>query len=232
MQKKRIWEVDFLRGVALILMIYFHTVFDMKEIFGYDVSYAESWNFYIGKASGILFIFVAGISSSLTGSNPKRAVKILIAAMLITLATYLYNSSLVITFGILHFLGVSILLAPVFRRIPAIGLLLLGTAVILLNQVISGLAVAHNYLFMFGLSTTAFVSSDFYPLIPWFGVFLYGLAAGKTFYYNKRSVFGDFGLSQSNIINRAGSHTLFIYLLHQPAIIAVLTLLGKAKGFL
>ncbi len=229
MQKKRIWEVDFLRGIALVLMIFFHIVFDMKEFFGYDVTYSEGVNFYIGKASGILFIFVAGISSTLTSGNTKRAVKILAVAMLVTLATYLYDNDVVVTFGILHFLGLSILLASVLRRIPAYLLLVLGTVVILLRQFIAGLVVTHNYFFMLGVSTAGFISSDYYPLIPWFGIFLYGLAAGKVLYREKRSIFGDYGLSQKNIIIRLGSHTLLIYLLHQPVIVSVLTVLEKIK---
>ncbi len=229
MQKKRIWEVDFLRGIALILMIYFHTVFDMKEIFGYNVSYSDGLNFYVGKASGILFIFVAGISSFLTGSNARRAVKILAAAIVITLVTYLYDSNLIITFGILHFLGVGILVSFFFRRIPAVLLVVLGTAVILVDQAIAGVTVTNNYLFMFGVSTSAFVSSDYYPLIPWFGVFLYGLAAGQVLYRNKTSIFKEPVLDRDNIMNRAGRHTLFIYFLHQPAIIVILTLVEKIK---
>jgi len=235
MKKTRIWEIDFLRGIALILMIYFHIVFDLNEIFGYNVSYSTGFNYYAGKAAGILFIFVAGISSALTEGNIGRALKILGLAVLITLATYLYDRELVITFGILHFLGVCILLAPVLRRLPAALLLAAGVGVVYLGRLLSGITVTHDALFFLGLSTNAFVSSDYYPLIPWFGVFLFGLAAGKTFYSQKTSLWPEPSLpflSHDNLIGKAGRKTLLIYILHQPCIIAAITVFEKVKDLL
>jgi len=89
--KSRIWELDFLRGIALILMIYFHVIFDMKEFFDYPVSYSIGINYYIGKASAILFMLVSGISCSLSRSNIRRGLKVLGIALAITLVTHLYN---------------------------------------------------------------------------------------------------------------------------------------------
>lgn len=225
MNKKaeRIWELDLIKGIALLIMIYFHVIYDLKEIFHLSFSYQSGINYYIGKAGGILFIFAAGISSSLTRSNIKRALKLLAIALVITVITHLYDPKIGIKFGILHFLGVSILIAPLMLRLNKYILLVLGTAIIAVTPYISVIKLSHNFLFIVGLTTSSFVSSDFYPMIPWFGVFLYGLAAGKSFYINKKSII-TLRLGE-NLLALAGQHTLLIYLLHQPMILLVLNLI-------
>jgi uncharacterized membrane protein len=32
-KNNRIWEIDFFRGIAIILMVVFHIVFDMRDIY-------------------------------------------------------------------------------------------------------------------------------------------------------------------------------------------------------
>ena len=222
---QRVWEVDLLRGIGLILMIYFHIIYDLKEIYGYNVVYGSGINYYIGKASGTLFIFASGISCFLSGNNTKRAVKILAAALLISAATHFYNPDLGVKFGILHFLGVSILLSPVLIKIPPFFLLAASAGIIALKDYINKIAVSHDYLFPLGITGPDFISSDYYPLVPWLGVFLFGLAAGRTLYWSKRSIFSF--TVRRNILITAGRNTLLIYLLHQPLIIIGLSLLDN-----
>lgn len=222
---QRVWELDLLRGIALFLMIYFHTVYDMKVIYHYNVVYEYGINYYIGKAAGVLFILSAGISCFLSRNNVRRAVKILAIALLITLVTHLYNPDLGVKFGILHFLGISILLSPVLKRISPFLLLPAGVVIILLDSWIKKIAVTHDYLFPLGFYSPDFISADYYPLVPWLGVFLFGLAAGRILYPSKKSIFG-FTLRR-NILTTAGRNTLWVYLLHQPVIIAILAVLAK-----
>ena len=222
--KKRIWELDFFRGIALIFMVYFHVIYDLKEFYDYPVSYASGINFYIGKASALLFMLISGISCTLSNSNIKRALKVLGAALAITLATHLYNPDYGVKFGILHFLGISMLLYPLFSKINKYLLIIFGTIVILLGNLFAKVPVTADYLFPLGLTTGSFISSDYYPLIPWLGVFLYGIAIGKLLYTNKQSLF-TFSL-EDNIISKVGRKTLLLYLVHQPFIIAVLALLN------
>lgn len=219
----RIWELDFLRGIALFLMIYFHTIYDMKEFFHYPVNYEGNVNYYIGKAAAILFILLSGISSSLTRSNVKRSLKTLGAALLVTLASYFYNPGFVIVFGILHFLGLSALLSHFFKKLNPFLLFLLGTAIMASDTLISKVRVTHNFLMPFNITSPGFVSSDYYPLIPWLGLFLFGIALGKLLYTEKKSLL-NFS-PKCSVICTAGRHTLPIYLLHQPAIVLILMLI-------
>ncbi|RCX13472.1 putative membrane protein [Anaerobacterium chartisolvens] len=223
--KNRIWELDFVRGIALILMVYFHVVYDLREIYGYSVSYAGGINYFIGKASVILFMFVSGISCSLSKNNLKRGLRILAAAAVITLASWAYNADLIILFGVLHFFGVCLIMAPLISRLNEYVLLGLGTAVIMLQFLIPHIKTGNDWLMPIGIHSPGFTSSDYYPLIPWLGIFLYGLAAGKLFYRAKKSIF-SFRL-KDNIVSRAGRNTLLLYILHQPVIIGTLMLLER-----
>lgn len=224
---QRIWELDFFRGLALIMMIYFHIVFDLKDIYGFDINYSSGINYYIGKISAILFMLISGMSCCLSRSNVKRGLKVLAIAMVITAATHLYDSGLGVKFGILHFLGVSMLLFPLFKNVNHYLLMLIGTVIIIAGNIFTDILMSHDYLFMFNLTSSAFSSSDYYPLLPWFGVFLFGISIAKILYKEKKSIF-SFSI-KDNIISRAGRNTLIIYVIHQPIIIAVLELIYSFK---
>jgi len=72
-----------------------------------------------------------------------------------------------------------------------------------------------------------FMSYDYFPLIPWFGVFLIGAALGKTVYKSRRSLLPR--PPRPIFINAAGRYSLWIYLVHQPVIMGVLYLLGLVR---
>lgn len=220
MYENRIWELDFLRGIALILMIYFHVVFDMSDIYGFKVNYSSGVNYFIGKTSAILFILVSGISCYFSRSNIKRGLKLFILAMMITLATRLYNPQLAVNFGILHFLALCAIMSPMLKKLNKYIMLAGGTIAIMLNYIVAKIFVTYDYLFVFGIYSDKFFSSDYYPLIPWLGVFLSGLALGKELYSPKKSIF-KYTL-RNNPISGAGKHTLLYYLIHQPIIIGIL----------
>lgn len=220
---KRVWELDFFRGIALIFMVYFHIIYDMNEFFDYPVEYYKGLNFYIGKASVILFIIISGISCSFSRSNVKRGLKLLVLSLFISLFSYLYNPDFVIKFGIIHFFAVCMMLYPILKKLNNILLIILGTLIIVLGRITPGLKVSYDYLFPFGVTSPNFVSSDYYSLIPWLGLFLYGIFFGNVLYKDKKSIF-KFEL-QDNIISLAGRHTLLLYVIHQPVIIGVLTFL-------
>lgn len=129
---KRIWELDFLRSVAIILMFVVHynfTVSLMGELFNVNpyhpfykfVSYSS--DFYYGDLNtfcqmtcAIMFCLLSGITSSFSkGLKPLfKGIKYFIIAILITVLTYIaskiINSELTIYFGILHMLSLSMIL--------------------------------------------------------------------------------------------------------------------------
>lgn len=221
----RAWEIDLLRGIALVLMIVFHVVFDLRDIYNYPVNYSSGIFYYVGKTSAILFMIVAGISSSFSRSNAKRGLRIFALAMVITLATYMFNPSLIIKFGILHFFGVSMVLYPLFKSVNKYALIIIGTVIIIAGNYINSINASFDYFFPLGLTSNNFISSDYYPLLPWFGVFLYGAALGKAFYKEKKSLL-NFSI-RDNFFMLMGRHTLIVYAIHQPITILVLNQIMK-----
>ena len=81
-----------------------------------------------------------------------------------------------------------------------------------------------------GFQFYGFSSSDYFPLMPNFGYFLLGAAAGRKLYAEKRSLWPD-GPAQNPVgrfFSLCGRHSLGIYLAHQPVIYGVLAALHMA----
>jgi len=232
----RIMEIDFLRGIAIILMIIFHLVVDLRDFYFYNLEYLRGFWYLEGKLSAILFIVISGISSTLGRNSIRHGLTIFAWAMLLTVITYLYNDNCYILFGILHFLGISLLTANLMRHLPNAWLLLISSIVIFIGVVLFQPFVTNPYLFPLGLMTNTFVSLDYYPLFPWYGLFLLGILLGKLLYANKKErldlsqasptpfelLFCSLPLDLHKTITWLGQHSLIVYLIHQPILLALL----------
>ncbi len=220
----RIWEIDFARGIAIILMVLFHAVVDLTDFYSAGIDYLEGFWYFEGKVSAILFILAAGISSTLSRNNLKRGLLVFTWGMLLTLVTYVYNPQKFIVFGILHFMGFSMVIYHFAKNIGRKTALLLSVVIIISGIFLADISVETSYLFAAGLTSHSFCSLDYYPVLPWFGVFLMGALAGKTLYANKKSLLSS--NLKPNLINFLGRHSLIIYLIHQPIILTGLHLMG------
>ncbi|TYP53333.1 heparan-alpha-glucosaminide N-acetyltransferase [Thermosediminibacter litoriperuensis] len=225
---KRIVELDYFRGIAIVLMVIFHAVFDLSYYFGIDIDYTRGFWYYEGKLSAIMFIAIAGVSSCFSHRPVLRGVRLFLLGMVLTAATYTLDKTNYIKFGILHFLGSAYTISGPLKRMKLAAVILLGTAAIATGIYFNALAVRNPYLFPFGLTTRSFASLDYYPLLPYFGVFLYGTALGRLFYARGFRLLG--GLTD-NPLSRLGRHSLFIYLVHQP-ILLLLLYLAERTGLL
>lgn len=226
----RIWELDFLRGIAILMMVVFHILYDLNTFYQVPILYEQGPVYYIGKTAASLFIIVAGISCSLSRNNVKRGAKLFALGLVITLVTSLTVPGSNIFFGILHFLGTAILLYPLFKHLKPCLLLTLGTGIILTGFYLKRIAMPNHLLAPLGLMGPDFYSADYYPLVPWLGLFLYGVVLGKMIYREKNSLFASFPFRQ-NPLNTLGRHSLAIYLLHQPVILLLLSLLYRSFPF-
>lgn len=220
----RIWELDFLRGLAICIMVFFHLVYDLNEFYGVTfLSYEEGIIRYAGKFSAALFIFISGVSCTLSRNNIKRGLYLLLIAFGVTLVTYIAVPGSNIIFGILHLLGTSIIMYPILTSFSSSVLVFLGSAVILFGQSFIYLDMPFNYLAPLGLRSYEFYSADYYPLLPWSGIFMYGIAFGKIKYVEKHSLL-PFDYS-NNFLGLLGRHSLLIYLSHQPVLLGLLYLI-------
>ncbi|KUO50232.1 MAG: hypothetical protein APF76_11000 [Desulfitibacter sp. BRH_c19] len=223
----RVWEIDFFRGIALISMIVFHLIWDLNEFYNYPIEYSSGIVYALGKFSAYLFIIITGISCTFSRGNMRRGLKLIAVALVITIATYLYDPRAFIAFGILHFLGVSVLLYPIYNKLNKSLLLLTGTMMILVGQAILTIPMSHDYLIFLGLTSPTYYALDYYPLLPYSGIFLYGIFFARILYPTKQTLF-KVNLD-NNPISFIGKKTLIVYLLHQPIMLAILYILSTLK---
>lgn len=217
----RIWEIDFVRAIAIVLMIVFHLIVDLRDFFNYQISYLTGFWYYIGKMAAILFMITAGLSVPLSSSALRHGVVVFSWGMLLTIVTYLFNPAMYIRFGILHFLGISLLTWPLISGLRISTLAGLSLTIIGLSHWVTTVTLTTWLLLPLGFTYQGFTSMDYYPLLPWYGVFLIGIILRKLLYKEKSSLFpapGKAALSFSHI----GRYSLIIYLTHQPVLLALL----------
>ena len=235
---ERIWEIDFLRGLAIILMVGYHLLFDLGEFaglkrflgFSTDLS-SLAWTaaqfFFAG-----LFIVLSGISSTLSRNNVRRGLKLLAVSLAVTAVTYVFEPTSAIYFGILQCLTVSILIyGAAFQEAGPVACAAWGVAVLGVRAALpiltKGVPIRFDWLLPFGIHSPAFSSFDYFPLVPWLGIFLVGTALGKSIYASRRSLIPR--PPRETFINAAGRTSLLIYIVHQPVILGVLYLLGLVR---
>jgi len=234
----RIWEIDFLRGLAIILMVGYHLLFDLGEFrglkrflgFSTDLS-STAWTIAQFFFAG-LFVVLSGISGTLSRNNIRRGLRLLAVSLAVTVATYIFDPTSAVYFGILQCLAVSMLVygACLAKARPAVcgawGALVIGLS-LALPVLKKGLTVRFDWLMPLGITSPSFSSFDYFPLLPWLGIFLVGAALGKSAYASRGSLL-PWRLPVT-FVNIAGRYSLLIYILHQPIIMGVLYLVGRAR---
>ena len=245
---QRFWEIDFLRGIAIVIMIIYHLLYDMNYFGQYNINLYSVFWLYFAPATAAVFIFLVGISLTLSFSKAKklskvksksklflkylqRGIKIFSWGLVMTLVTWVFLREGFVIFGALHLIGISIILAYPFLKLRLWNLLI-GILLIFLGLYLKGLTFNFYWLVWLGFKPAHFYTVDYFPLLPWFGVILVGLFFGNLFYpdYSRKFQLPDF--SDFSIIKSfcfLGKHSLLIYLLHQPLMIAVFYLLGMVN---
>ena len=235
--KPRIWELDALRGVCILCVIVVHFLFDLSFFGGLSLT-LPAWYVFIQEYGGAIFVVLSGVCVTLGSKSVRRGLIVFACGMLITAVTYgmyrlgMSGADVVVKFGVLHLLGVCMLVYPAFKKLPPAALALLGLAIAITGYAIRGVVVPQHWLFPLGLTYEGFTSSDYFPLFPQLGYFLIGAAIGKTAYCEKRTLLP--GSFQKTGIARffcwCGRQSLFIYLLHQPVVYGLLELVLLLRG--
>lgn len=245
--KKRFWEIDFLRGAAIIMMIVFHFLYDLNYFGAYNVNVNSGFWLYFARAIAIIFLVLVGISLTLSFSRAKRLQKtgkslyikylkrgliVFSWGMLITLMTWIFLRQGFVVFGILHVIGISIILAYPFLRFRFLNLFI-GIIFIMTGIFLKNLTFDFYWLMWLGLRPEQFYTLDYFPLLPWFGVILIGIFLGNLLYQGYERRFRIYDLSKFPFINLfcfMGRNSLLIYLIHQPTLIAILYVFGMKGG--
>ncbi|MBQ0083688.1 MAG: DUF1624 domain-containing protein [Clostridiales bacterium] len=244
-KKERIWEIDALRGFFLIFVFASHFTYDLSVFFGTAMPDNPVVNF-IFHYGGALFIVISGISATLGSRSFRRGVIVFCCGMGITLATFLLykldflGSGDLIHFGILHLLGVCMMLYPLFKKLPSPVLLILSAVTLAVGIWFESITITaasdgfdiRNYLFVFGLMTPDYAAGDFFPILPNICYFLLGIVLGRTAYKDKKTLFPHFpkDFSLVRAVRFMGRHSLIFYLAHQPVLFGVLWVISEIFG--
>lgn len=231
MKKERIWEIDALRGFMIVCMVFVHFVIGSAD----DRLIAwPSWLIAVFGRLGVLFVLLSGISATLGKRSFRRGVIVFACGLLLELGSYIavllgiFGNNMVIRFGVLHLLGISMMLWPLLRKSSPWVLVIFGAVIIGLGYWFETFYVEPKFLFAIGLIDRTFTSGDFYPIFPQLGFFLVGGAIGKWVYPEKKTLFPK--VNADNPVLRffrfCGRHSLIIYLFHFLFVGAVLALLS------
>ena len=205
--------LDLMRGVAIIMMIVFHLIYDLNE-FGYtNIPLSNFWLtsywrylivFLFLNAVGISLVIAYGKSFNLN-KFIKRLALLGLAALSVSLGTYFLFPDAWVYFGILHLIWTATLIAIIFVQFPKISLFVAALIFIL-----GYLNLPDLSFFGFLLSDYLPLSSvDFYPLFPWIAFIFTGIYLGHNPIYKK--IF----FMRLPFLQLIGRHALIIYLLHQ-----------------
>lgn len=241
---KRFWEIDFLRGLALIGMIIYHLFYDLNYFNAIQIPiYNLNW-FLFAHTVASSFIFIVGVSLSLsyaraklrqkkdlTKKYVKRGIKIFSYGLVITAATYIFIPNAYIIFGVLHFIGIGIILSIPFLDKKLINILI-AIPIFLIGFYLQKITINSYLLLWIGIKPLNFNTVDYFPIFPWLGVILLGIATGKILYPKYERQINLPNLSKNKAIKKLvflGKNSLFIYFLHQPILILLLLLSGVIK---
>ena len=241
----RYQEIDLVRGIAILMMITFHTLFDLNFFSVFSVEVASGFWRYFALATATLFLLVAGISLTISRARMPaqvtraqvfwkfflRGAGIFLVGLIVTLGTWIYLKEGFIFFGILHLIGISVMLSPLFfwlkkRAVPA------GLLCIIVGYII---APVHGpiWLLPLGIHPASFWSVDYEPLFPWIGCVLIGMGLGDYLYRDgkRQFVVPDIPVIIIRSLAFLGRHSLIIYLIHQPIIILLIAALTGTRIF-
>lgn len=224
---KRIFSLDVLRTFAILLMVIFHFLYDLKY-FGYvdwNTPDGEGWRTF---RHVILISFFLCLGASLHLSYraninwrkfTKRLLQIVLSALAISLVSLIMVPENYIYFGVLHFIAVASLLCIFFAKHAKLSLVI---GLILITVFNMGW-VSSMWPFVYIREALPAYSNDYVGLFPWLGVVFLGIWIASTHFFQADPLKS---YKHHTWLAWPGKHSLVIYLLHQPLFFAIFGLLA------
>jgi len=235
----RFIELDFLRGFAITHMILLHVLWDLDYYKIYPLNSTIQGTNVIVQ---VMFFLLLGICLAITFNkkkdNPiklykhllKRGLWVFSLGMFLTIITLIFMPDRPIIFGVLHCIGFCIILSIPFLKLGKLNHPI-ATAFIAFGIFIGAFTIQNPTIMhiIFGIHQANIwtYTIDYFPIFPWLGVCLLGISIGNILYKDNKRRFYMPDISKYlpiKTVSWLGRHSLTIYLVHQPAIVGVLTL--------
>jgi uncharacterized membrane protein len=229
--RPRIAVIDLARGVAIVAMVVYHTAYDLagNGLIATDVAAEIHWKVF-ARTIASTFLVLVGVGLVLAtrnGFEPRRYFRrltfIAAGALLVTAATYWFDRTTFVFFGILHLIAVASVLALPFLFASTWFTAVVALAVIVAPWSSASPVFDQPWLWWVGLSTVSPTTIDYVPVFPWFGAVLAGIVIGRI---GLRYAGALSAIQPRDIVSRtlmlAGRWSLVIYLVHQPLIVGAL----------
>jgi uncharacterized membrane protein len=239
--------VDLLRGLAVAMMVGYHFCYDLAY-FGFASwrpgDMLTDWRWIAWRDAIVAsFLVLVGLSRALNAVfKPsrsdfwKRWGQIAVGAVLVSVASCGFAGERWIYFGILHFVAVALLLCRLvlYRTQSAPWIALMGAMALAAGLLISTPAMDAAPLDALGFAAHKPPTEDYVPLFPWIGVVLIGLAGGLLWrsrdfapLHALDRLGGVVPVRVERALAGAGRWSLSIYLVHQPVLMGMLTVIAS-----
>ena len=205
---KRITEIDVLRGICVLLMIFDHLMYDLWGLMPYifkdfpilETFWAQAvtfaidywtWDVRIWVRRVIVFFFLAltGISCSFSKSNLKRGLILAAVALGVSIGTFVLGEVMgdkdyFISFGILHLISLSIITVSLVELITKNKWVFLGICVVMITA----------GAFLLKESYASYYGGNFFELYfkQFVGLILLGPDSYSFLFYGGQVFFGVF----------------------------------------
>jgi uncharacterized membrane protein len=229
----RLAAIDILRGLAILGMIVYHASWDLREngLISADVVGDPGWRWFSHIVAGS-FLALVGVNLVLSTRNGigwdrylRRLALIIASAALVSAVTVFWVPNAPVFFGILHLIALGSVLALPFLSAPARLTAIVSAACLAAPSLLASDFFDGRAWWWLGLSAEPPTMVDYVPVLPWFGVLLAGVVAGRL-------LVGGGGLAALGRFNPSGfgaraiaflgRWSLLIYLIHQPILFGLL----------
>ncbi len=258
-QKIRYPKIDILRGLCLISMIAYHTVWDLVYIHGLNMVWYRSELARVWQQSICwTFILLAGFCLPMGTHHIRRGAVVFGAGGLVTAVTLIVMPEQPIIFGVLTFIGSSVILVGlidgVLKKVMSPILSVIGMVMNFLafaftysvNYRAVGVfgeelirlpgTLYHNYFTTFlGFPPAEFASTDYFSIVPWIFLFMIGYFAHFIMMKSGENM-GEPGRvcrwlqrGRCKPLEWLGRHSLLVYMVHQPVIYGILWAIFNAS---
>ena len=225
--RRRFDVLDVWRTLAIVLMVAYHFLYDLY-IFGV-ISANQLFSAPLNVLERFIccsFILLAGASARFSRNNLRHGLIVLGAGLVVEIGAAVAGQT--IRFGVLMLLGSSMVLwhflGKGLQKLPGWSVAAGSGVLFFAARWWTGrTAVSVPWLYPLGFTAPGFYSADYFPLLPWFFLFLMGTGLGGWCLENREAPL--LALRLPAALTWPGRHSLVIYVLHQPVLYGISFLL-------